>query len=264
MQLLSRYVALFGLLVSLTIASLSAVAADVPAIAAASNIKFALDKISQQFTKETGLKVRISYGSSGNFVAQIKHGAPFELFLSADERYIDQLYNAKKIDDRGVVYAIGRLAVVVSKYSDMRLDPNLSGVTAKLARNRLHRFAIANPDHAPYGERAKEALNALGLWRSLEGKLIMGENVAQAAQFAVSDSTQGGIIALSLAKAPEFRRHGRYEALPEKLHTPLLQRMVLTPKANTTAKKFYDYIQSEKARKVFKYFGFGFPKAQTK
>lgn len=235
---------------------------DVPAIAAASNIKFALDEIAKQFTQDTGDKVRISYGSSGNFVAQIKHGAPFQLFLSADEKYIYQLNKSKTISDEGVRYAVGRLAIAAPNYSPLKLDAELEGVKSLLKSGDLQRFAIANPDHAPYGERAQEVLESLGLWSSIQPKLIFGENVSQAAQFAVSGSTQGGLIALSLAIAPQFQKMGHYVVIPEELHTPLNQRMVLTPKAGDTAKRFYRYIQSESARKVFSDFGFGLPQAE--
>ncbi len=236
---------------------------DVPAIAAASNIKFALDEIAKQFTRDTGGKVRISYGSSGNFVAQIKHGAPFQLFLSADEKYIYQLNKSNTIQDEGVLYAIGRLAIAAPKYSPLELDADLEGVKSLLKSGDLQRFAIANPDHAPYGERAQEVLESMGLWDTIKPKLIFGENVSQAAQFAVSGSTQGGLIALSLAIAPQFKKMGHYVVIPEELHTPLNQRMVLTPKAGETAKSFYQYIQSDSAKKVFSDFGFGLPQAQN-
>lgn len=234
-------------------------AAKAPVIAAASNIKFALDQVAKNFTQEMGLKVRISYGSSGNFVAQIKNGAPFELFLSADERYIQQLLSQGAIDNDGDRYAIGRLALVAAKGSKLSLDSELNGVKTLLASGEIKRFSIANPDHAPYGERAREALVQLGLWDELEDKLIKGENVAQAAQFALSRSTQGGIIALSLAKAPQFQKRGSYVALPEHLHQALYQRMVLTPKAGDTARLFYKYIQSDAARAVIQSYGFGLP-----
>ncbi|MBW8185051.1 molybdate ABC transporter substrate-binding protein [Shewanella nanhaiensis] len=234
-------------------------AADVPAIAAASNIKFALDELATAFTQDTGLKVRLSYGSSGNFVAQIKHGAPFQMFLSADERYIEQLAKSGGTLDDGVLYAVGRLAIAAPKNSPLQLDPELKGLKRLIDSGELKRFAIANPDHAPYGERARFLLKGFGLWESITPALIYGENVSQAAQFAVSGSTQGGIIALSLAIAPQFQKMGRYQALPESLHEPIYQRMVLLNSAGSTAKAFYQYLQTDRARQVFSDFGFGLP-----
>lgn len=233
--------------------------APIPAIAAAANIKFALDDIVKNFTAETGLKVRVSYGSSGNFVAQIQHGAPFEMLLSADERYIHELQKAGFTRDEGVQYAVGRLALVAPKNSPLTLDVELTGLKALVATDQLDRFAIANPDHAPYGERARELLKKLGLWDDLQAKLILGENASQAAQFAISGSTQGGIIPLSLAIAPQFQALGHYLALPSELHAPLNQRMALMPHASSTTERFYLYLQSDAARAVFTQYGFGLP-----
>lgn len=233
--------------------------APIPAIAAAANIKFALDDIVKNFTAETGLKVRVSYGSSGNFVAQIQHGAPFEMLLSADERYIHELQKAGFTRDEGVQYAVGRLALVAPKNSPLTLDVELTGLKALVATDQLDRFAIANPDHAPYGERARELLKKLGLWDDLQAKLILGENASQAAQFAISGSTQGGIIPLSLAIAPQFQALGHYLALPSELHAPLNQRMALMPNASSTTERFYLYLQSDAARAVFTQYGFGLP-----
>ena len=255
--------AVASLVLVLSMAVTNANASDVPVIAAASNIKFALDELAKQFTLDTGEKVRISYGSSGNFVAQIKHGAPFQMFMSADEKYIEQLAKSGVTVDDGVLYAVGRLAIAAPINSPLQLDPELKGLKALIDSGELKRFAIANPDHAPYGERARALLTTFGLWESLTPHLIYGENVAQAAQFAVSGSTQGGIIALSLAIAPQFQKIGHYQALPESLHAPIYQRMVLTNKAGATAKAFYVYLQTDAARKVFSDFGFGLPAKAT-
>nr|WP_232775051.1 MULTISPECIES: molybdate ABC transporter substrate-binding protein [unclassified Shewanella] len=230
---------------------------DVPAIAAASSIKFALDDVAKQFNQDTGGKVRITYGSSGNFVAQIKHGAPFEIFLSADERYTNQLASAGQTQGKGIVYAVGKLALAAPKTSPLVLDENLDGLKQLMDTQALKRFAIANPDHAPYGERAKEALQNLGLWQKIQPQLIFGENVSQAAQFALSGSTQGGLIALSLASAERFKSRANYVVIPQSLYSPLKQRMVLTLKAGQTANEFYHYIQTDKAQHIFAEYGFG-------
>jgi molybdate transport system substrate-binding protein len=248
----------------LLLGSFSSFAAEMPSIAAAANIKFALDKITANFTQDTGKQVRISYGSSGNLVAQIRHGAPFELFLSADDKYIYQLHELGVTTTDGEVYAIGRLALAAPMSSALALDPELNGLKSLLEKGELNRFAIANPDHAPYGERARELLQRLGLWQQVQPYLIYGENVSQAAQFALSGSTEGGIVALSLAMAPQFQAAGHYVTLPSELHSPMNQRMVLTEKAGDTAKLFYDYLQEDKSRIVFSEFGFGLPaKAQA-
>lgn len=234
-------------------------AAEAPAIAAAANIKFALDDIASQFEQQTGLSVRISYGSSGNFVTQIQHGAPFEMMLSADEFYIEQLHKAGYTQDAGVIYAIGRLALAAPKKSELILDPDLVGLGQFITDGKLTRFAIANPDHAPYGERAREILKAKGLWDAVQPKLILGENASQAAQFTISGSTQGGIVPLSLALAPQFIKMANYVVIPDDLYQPLTQRMALMPNASETTERFYQYMQSPPAQKILSEFGFNLP-----
>lgn len=264
MQSLTRFfhTCVFALLWCLAVVPSSSRAADntaIPAIAAASDLRFALDDISQKFTNETGLKVKISYGSSGNFATQIQNGAPYELFLSADEKYIQQLHSAGVARDAGVLYAQGQLAIVVPKTGRLSVDPELKGLADALAAGKITRFAIANPDHAPYGEKAKEALQFVQLWDAIQPKLILGENVSQAGQFAISGSTQGGIIALSLAMSPTFAKHCDYAIVPAKMHSPLFQRMALMDKAGETAQHFYDYLRADSARRVLADYGFSLP-----
>lgn len=239
--------------------SLSTHAADSPAIAAAANVRFALDEIKQQFKKETNLTIRPSYGSSGQLVQQIIHGAPFEIFISADSDYPLLLENAKKTQGQLVVYAIGRLALIKSSSSSLLLDSQLNGVSQALTKKQITRFSIANPAHAPYGLRAQDVLKNRQLWKPINNKLIYGENVAQAAQFAVSDSAQGGIVALALAKAPTFQMRGEFVIIDQRLHHPLLQSMVLTSTAGKTAKRFFSYLQSSTAQEIFVKYGFDLP-----
>ncbi|MGI2001343.1 molybdate ABC transporter substrate-binding protein [Shewanella frigidimarina] len=257
-------IALFFAIVSSVGFSSASVASDAPAIAAAANIKFAVDEIAIRFQQQTGLALRISYGSSGNFVTQIQHGAPFEMMLSADEDYIERLHQAGFTQNDGVVYAIGRLALAAPKKSPLILDPELVGLTQLIADGKVSRFAIANPDHAPYGERAREVLKAKGLWDALQSKLILGENASQAAQFTISGSTQGGIVPLSLVLTPEFTKRGNYVVIPDSLYQPLNQRMALMPNASETAERFYQYMQSPDAQEVLSQFGFNLPEPAVK
>jgi molybdate transport system substrate-binding protein len=236
-----------------------AYADDGPVVAAASDLKFALDEIVAEFRKSTGRSVRVSYGSSGNFFRQIAQDAPFELFLSADEEFVFKLADQGLTLDRGALYAIGRIVLFTPKRSPVRPDAEFADVRQALADGRLVKLAIANPEHAPYGRAAMEALKSAGLWAAIEPKLVLGENVSQAAQFAASGSTQAGIFALSLALAPNFRDAGSYVVIPEALHRPLRQRMVLTRKATDTARAFYAFAQGPVARAVFKRYGFLLP-----
>ena len=235
-------------------------AQPVPTVAAAADLKFALEEVAAQFEKETGHKVRLAFGSSGNFLTQLLQGAPFHLFMSADEAFVFKLADAGKTRDRGRLYAYGRIGIIVPTGSPLKADPQLKDLAAALQDGRLQRFAIANPEHAPYGARAREALSALGLWDAIKPKLVYGENIAQTAQFATSGSTQGGIIALSLAKAPAVAALGSFALLPERLHQPLAQRMVLLKDAPDAIVAYYDYLAAPIAQAIMSRYGFTMPK----
>ncbi len=236
-----------------------AVRAAAPVVAAASDLKFALEEIATAFEKDTGQAIKLSFGSSGTFATQIRNGAPFALFLSADEDYIGALHKDGYTRDAGVLYAIGRIVLMAPSGSGLPVDGELKGLTAELRAGRIRRFAIANPEHAPYGRRAEEVLRRAGLWADIEPRLVLGENVSQAAQFAVSGSAQGGIIALSLAASPQMKALGRYALIPEQWHSPLRQRMVLLKQADATAEAFYRYLQEPAARRVMRAYGFALP-----
>ncbi|WP_411726099.1 molybdate ABC transporter substrate-binding protein [Methyloglobulus sp.] len=234
-------------------------AAGTAIVAAASDLQFALEEVAQQFTKETGLTVKFSFGSSGNFARQIMQGAPYGLFMSADEKYVSELAKQHLTVDEGRLYGIGRLVLYAPKGSSLKVDSEMQGLVQALKNGQIKRFAIANPEHAPYGRAAKAALISVGLWDSIQPHLVLGENVAQAAQFAMSDSTQGGIFAYSFALSPKIKAQGNYVLLPENSHPPLRQKMVLTKKADATAKAFYTYLQAPKAKDIFRRYGFAVP-----
>ncbi|MDB5763217.1 MAG: molybdenum transporter, periplasmic molybdate-binding protein [Herminiimonas sp.] len=242
-----------------TLSSFNAGAENVPLVAAASDLKFVLDELARVFQANTGKSVKIVYGSSGNFRRQISEGAPFEIFFSADEGFVQALVKDRLTLDEGKLYAIGRIVVIVPENSPLKPNGDLSDLAGAITANRIKRFAIANPEHAPYGRAAKEALEKAGLWTLLEDKLVLGENISQAAQFATTGSTDGGIIAYSLALAPAVSRHSRYALIPASWHSPLRQKMVLLPKAGDTAKDFYRFVQAPPARTVFKKYGFALP-----
>ncbi|MDP3844426.1 MAG: molybdate ABC transporter substrate-binding protein [Oxalobacteraceae bacterium] len=236
-----------------------AAAADVPVVAAASDLKFALEEVASSFRKQSGRDLKITFGSSGIFATQIRNGAPFQMYLSADEEYVQKLHLDGLTRDIGVLYAIGRIVLVTPINSPLPVDAELKGVAALLKQGKLQHFAIANPEHAPYGRRAEEALKHAGLWDALKPKLVLGENVSQAAQFAIGGSAEGGIVALSLAKAPQMAKLGRYAVIPAEWHTPLRQRMVLLNNAGATAQAFYAYMQQPAARKIMRGYGFLLP-----
>ena len=232
-----------------------------PAIAAAADLHFALKEIAEHFQRDTGRRVRLSFGSSGNFTHQIAQGAPFELFLSADENYIFYLLERGVAEDRGALYAIGRVVLFAPHGSSLKVDEELQDLSDAVADGRIRRFAIANPDHAPYGRAAQAVLEHADLWESVKPRLVIGENASQAMQFAASGASQGGIVPLSLSKAPQIARLGNFALIPAEWHArePLRQRMVLMKTAGDTARAFYAYLQQPAARDIFMQFGFVLP-----
>ena len=236
-------------------------AADVPPIAAAADLKFALVEIAAKFRQEAGRGVKLSFGSSGNFTQQIEQGAPFQIFLSADEAYIFRLADKGYAVDRGELYAIGRVVLFAPHGSKLKVDEAMVDLKEALTDGRIQRYAIANPEHAPYGRAARAALHHAGLWDAIQPKLVLGENAAQAMQFAAAGSSQGGIVPLSLSKAPEIAKLGTFALIPADWHAtePLRQRMALTKQAGATARQFYDYLRKPAAREIFIRYGFVLP-----
>jgi molybdate transport system substrate-binding protein len=234
-------------------------------VAAASDLKFALEELAALFVRDGGRPLRLVFGSSGIFYAQIQQGAPFGLFMSADEDYVFRLADAGKTEDRGRLYALGRIGILVSKGSPLKADGQLQDLAAALRDGRLKKFAIANPEHAPYGARAREALQHAGLWTAIQPHLVLGENISQAAQFAASGATQGGIVALSLAKAPAVTAvtgPDSFGLIAQAWHRPLRQRMVLIkqPQPQPALRAFYDYVSGPAAQEVMTRYGFAAPK----
>jgi molybdate transport system substrate-binding protein len=234
-------------------------AAQPPGIAAAADLQFALTAVAQRYRVATGREVKLVFGSSGNLAQQIANGAPFELFLSADEGYVDLLAAKGLTRDAGVLYGIGRVVLFVPRGSPLKPDPTLADLRTATTDGRLRRFAIANPEHAPYGRAAREVLQSAGLWEAVRRTIVLGENAAQATQFAASGNAQGGILPYSLSIAPEVARLGVAVLLPETQHKPLRQRMVLTKGAGAVASDFYRYLQTRPAREIFVGHGFALP-----
>ena len=236
-----------------------ALAETAPRVAAAADLKFALDAVVTRFRADTGKDVSVTYGSSGNFARQLQQDAPFEIFLSADEGFVFKLADAGRTQDRGTLYAEGRIVLFAPLGSPLKPDPAFADLKAALDDGRIQKFAIANPEHAPYGRAAEQALAHQGLWDAAKPRLVLGENVAQVVQFATGGSAQGGIFAYSLALSPEVGKLGTYALVPVEWHQPLRQRMVLMANAGETAKAFYGYMQTPPARAVLKNFGFALP-----
>lgn len=225
-------------------------------IAAASDLKFALDSLVSKFKERNSGKVEVTYGSSGKLTEQTLSGAPFDIFFAADISFPKKLKDAGKVSSDIYEYARGHL-VVWSK----KIDPSIAQMRS-LRGSSVRKIAIANPQHAPYGKRAVESLNHYGLYESIQGKLVYGENISQAAQFVSAGAADIGIIALSLALSPNMKReNGKYFLIPEESHQPLIQGVVITDRAkdNELASAFFLYVKSDAAIEILNYFGFSRP-----
>lgn len=240
------------------ICSLTADASDKLTIAAASDLRYAMADIVSLFQQQTQLDVRVIYGASGKLSTQIRHGAPYDMFFSADISFARQLYQDGLAATAPQPYALGHLVLWSPKQ-------NMAGISlSQLAEFDFNRLAIAQPAHAPYGLRAKQALQAAGVWQALEAKLVYGENIAQTAQLAQSGAADLAIIALSLAKSPALASHG-YQPIPAQLHQPLLQAFVITRHGdnNPAARQFAAFMASADVQQIMQRFGFEPPPLPT-
>lgn len=238
----------------------SAAAPDVVVVAAAADLKHALDELLVEFQAvhpETAVKA--SYGSSGNFHMQIANGAPFDLFLSADMDFPRKLAAAGLADASSLFpYASGLLVLWVPDGSPLDLEKN--GLRA-LLDPRVRKVAVANPEHAPYGQAAVAALRHEGIYEEVAGKLVLGENVAQAAQFVETGNAEIGVIALSLALAPVMQEKGRHWQVPPDHFPPLLQGGVIPARAKNPdgAALLREWIISRRGRELLSRYGFILP-----
>jgi len=231
----------------------------VPAVAAATSLNPAMAEVAAQFAHDRGAHVQVVFGASGTLTRQIQDGAPFEMFLAADEEFPNRLTAAGLTKGPGTVYAVGRLVIFAPKGSPLTTDPNLDGLMKLIKAGGVTRFAIANPDVAPYGRAAEALLRTRGVWDALRPRLVLGDSVAQAAQFATTGNAVGGLLAYSLVLSPGFADRGTYAVIPQRDHPPLRQRMVLLKHAGATASQFYDYLQSAAARAILQKHGLAGP-----
>ena len=226
-------------------------ATERPLLAAATSLQPVLEEAAALFTAETGIALRFAYGASGNLVRQIAQGAPFEMLLAADEISIQKLAEMGQLRDAGHVFALGRLALFAVRGSALDPAAGLEALRPLLAAGRVPRFAIANPEIAPYGRAAEEALRRLDLWEALRPRLVFGENIAQAAQFAMMEGATGGLIAHTLALAPALKARGGSSLVPEALHGPLRHRLAVTKRGGEAALRLQAWFLSSSAARVF-------------
>lgn len=256
----SRLAFLFVLVVATLLLIPLPACAQILRIAAASDLQFAMDDLASRYQQQTSKQLSLTYGSSGNFYAQIQNGAPFDLFFSADILYAQKLIDAG-LADRDSLFVYARGQIVLWAPPDARLNLADKGFAA-LRDPRVQKIAIANPDHAPYGRAAIAALQKAGFYDQLKSKLVYGENISQAAQFAQSGSAQVGILALSLALSPNMKSGDRWP-IPPDMYPPLDQAAVLlNSSANKpAARAFLDFVKGDVGRDVLSRHGFTLPDA---
>lgn len=227
-------------------------------VAAASDLTYAMNEIAANFEKAAGCTVRLSMGSSGNFLTQIENGAPFDVFFSADIAYPKEL-EAKGLAAPGstYLYAIGK--IVLWTRNDSGLDVG-KGFSA-LREPGVRKIAIANPEHAPYGRAAEEALRQAGVYDAVKDRLVLGENISQAAEFAESGNADAGILALSLVVSPAMKDKGHSWNIPENLYAPIQQGVVVVggSKNPQGARQFLDYIKMPATAALLERYGFVLP-----
>ncbi len=257
--LLSRSVyGLFVLILVVSAAGVSFASAEEFAVAAASDLNFAIKELIGQYEKQTGHRVKLSLGSSGNFYAQLQQGAPFDLYFSADIGY------PKKLEEAGLTvpgslyrYAVGRVVLWAPKSSPLDVSKGLT----VLREPTIRKIAIANPKHAPYGRAAVAAMEHAQVYADVKDRLVLGENISQAAQFIESGACDVGIIALSLAMAPAMKNAGTYWQIPAEAHPPLEQGAVIMrqSKNQEAARQFLSFMQGPEGQEIMTRYGFTLP-----
>ncbi len=228
------------------------------AVAAASDLNFAIKDLVAEYEKATGHHVKLSLGSSGNFYAQIQNGAPFDLYFSADIGY------PKKLEEAGLTvpgslyrYAVGRIVLWTNHSSHRDVGKGLE----ILRDPAIKKIAIANPKHAPYGRAAVAAMQHFKVYDEAKDRLVLGENISQAAQFIESGACDIGVIALSLALAPTMKAAGTYWEIPSEAHPPLEQGAAIlkSSKQQKTAQQFLEFMQSAQGQEIMRRYGFTLP-----
>lgn len=223
-------------------------------VAAAADLDVALKRVAASFQRQTGIQLKVTYGSSGHFFAEIRNGAPFDVFLSADRSYPETLQSFGKTDQGPTIYALGKLVLWVSN----RVSGNPGNDLKILTSNGISKIAIANPEHAPYGRAAVAALDHYNVYDQVKSKLVMGESVAQAAQFAQSGNADAALIPWSLAMSDTMKKSGHFVLLKQESYTPLYQAAVVLNSSQNKqqAHRFVDFLRSPTAQKILADSGF--------
>jgi molybdate transport system substrate-binding protein len=224
-------------------------------VAAAADLQFAMQDVAARFQKETGKTVKLTYGSSGNFFQQIQNGAPFDVFFSANLDYAKKL-DAAGLTEPGSYYPYAKGKIVIWVRNDSKLDLS-SGMQALLDPS-IKKIAVANPEHAPYGQAAVAAMQNDKIYEKVKDKFVLGENISQTASFVVSGGADVGIVALALALSPNMKDKGRYVEVPAGEYPPIEQACVIlaSSKNKETARQFLAFIKTPAIGDLLRSYGF--------
>lgn len=231
-------------------------------VGAASDLNYALKEIAQRYETQTGRKVRLSFGSSGNLFAAVQNGAPYDVFFSADADYPRKLEaNGLTVPGTIYVYAEGTLVLWVPNGSKLDIQRGV----AVLASPGVRKIAIANPRHAPYGRAAVAALRNAGIYDAVAGKFVLGENISQTAQFVQTGNADAGLIALSLALAPSMTSAGKYYVVPATSYPTIEQAAVVlkSAKDKAAAAHFLKFVKGAEGAEILKRYGFRLPNTRS-
>jgi molybdate transport system substrate-binding protein len=223
-------------------------------IAVAANMKDAFAEINTAFHATSKSEFRVVFGSSGNFTAQIMNGAPYNLLIAADEYFPLELYKRGKTVDEGLIYAIGKLALIAKKNSNPPIPNNKTDIAKAISR--ANKLAIAKPELSPYGKAAIEYLQSEGLWELAKDKLIYGDNIGVATMYVATGAADLGFSALSLATSPEVTKSASYVLVDDRQYQPIKQRMVLMKGAPPEALNLYRFMQSPQAKSILRQYGY--------
>jgi molybdate transport system substrate-binding protein len=244
-----------GLTVVLAVSLVQWCAAQEVTVAAAADLQFAMQDVAARFEKETGKTVKLIYGSSGNFFQQIQNGAPFDLFFSANLDYPKRL-EAAGLTEPGTYYQYAKGKIVIWAPKESKLD--LSSGIRVLLDPSVKKIAVANPQHAPYGQAAVAAMQKENVYEKVKDKFVLGENISQTASFVASGSADVGIVALSLALSPNMKDKGRYAEIPGDDYPPIEQACVIlaSSKNKDAARRFVTFVKTASMADVLRSYGF--------
>ncbi|MEN8122013.1 MAG: molybdate ABC transporter substrate-binding protein [Bacteroidota bacterium] len=221
-------------------------------IAAASNLRYALEELNAEFEKGTNIKVEMSAASSGKLTAQIQNGAPFDIFLSANKKYPDYLFENGFGLEKPKLFCSGLIVYWTNK------GINLKGDIYEIADEKIKKIAIANPQNAPFGQASVQVLKSIGIYDSVKQKVIFAENVSQISQYVLNNNVDVGFSSKSLVLSPKLKGKGKWFDVDESLYKPIEQFVLLLKgkRQNKNAKNYYEFLFSQNAQKILKEYGY--------